>query len=64
MYIFVVVDIFRGYLYSNFVIWGGISSDIRSEILFYGDVHFNIYISKPGICFKNISCMSDVYSLR
>ena len=25
---------------------------------------FNIYTSKPGICLKNISCMSDVYSLR
>ena len=82
----------------KFVVWGGISLDIRSENLFYGDalhvaelqnmiseripddippqmtngiygylhsnVLFNIYTSKPGICLKNISCMSDVYSLR
>ena len=28
------------------------------------NVLFNIYKSKPGICLKNISCISDVYSLR
>ena len=30
----------------------------------HSNVLFNIYTSKPGICFKNISCMSDVYPLR
>ena len=30
----------------------------------HSNVLFNIYTSKPGICLKNITCMSDVYSLR
>ena len=30
----------------------------------HSNVLFNIYTSKPGICLKNISCMSDVYSPR
>ena len=30
----------------------------------HSNVLFNMYTSKQGICLKNISCMSDVYSLR
>ena len=30
----------------------------------HSNVLFNIFTSKPGICFKNISYMSDVYPLR
>ena len=28
----------------------------------HSNVLFNIYTSKAGICFKNISCMNDVYA--
>ena len=55
---------------------GAVKHDFRTCILRYtspndkleygyphSNVLFNIYTSKPGICLKNISCMSDVNSL-
>ena len=42
-----------------------ISDDDKLEYGYsHSNVLFNIYTSKSGICLKNISCMSDVYSLR
>ena len=70
-----MVSINQGITVFKFFIWGGISSDIQSEIAFYGsalieygyphsNALFKLYSLKPAICIKNISCVSDVYSLR
>ena len=55
-----------GYTVGNFVLRRRYTSP--NDKFEYGYPHsnvlFNMFTSKPGICFKNISYMSDVYPLR
>ena len=68
-----VVFVWRGFLFlwvlgmgNVILLWHSLS--LPYNYFEYGYPHsnvlFNIYTSKTGICFKNNSCMGDVYPLR